>query len=204
MKRTLLFTLLLLLLLSTLPVAAMAEGVQLTTEAALQVEEAAPLSLPEQILQFARRYTGEICGLLAFFGSLLLTLCYRSGMLPLLASGLGAVRGAVEELKSGTEDRTAAQEAALAEFRAAAQPLLTQSADMLARMSELEAELAAAAEQRTDTASVLRMQSELFYRIFMGANLPQYQKDELGDCYAAMRRVLEKKDGEVGRDDGAA
>ena len=44
---------------------------------------------------------------------------------------------------------------------------------------------------RKDIKAVLSAQMDLFYQFFMAVNLPQYQKDQLGESYTRLKALTE-------------
>ena len=55
----------------------------------------------------------------------------------------------------------------------------------------LEKELEVSMADRKDIKAVLSAQMDLFYQFFMAVNLPQYQKDQLGESYTRLKALTE-------------
>ena len=58
-------------------------------------------------------------------------------------------------------------------------------------LKEMNNELTNAKQDRLRANTVLAAQMELFYQFFMAVNLPQYQKEQLGERYVQLMRLVE-------------
>ena len=95
-----------------------------------------------------------------------------------------------EKLSQNTDTAMNRFTAAVTPTLAAMEQIAARADAMAQHTEDLEKALSQADGSRARMETVLRAQSELFYRFFMSANLPQYQKDALGDAYEKMNRLL--------------
>lgn len=159
------------------------------------------LTFSDKAVRFFGDNCAELLSALTLVSSLAIALLFKKGLLPALSAALKGLAGGlsqgVDEMGKMGEKLSQDTGAAMQRFTAAVSPALNEMKSIAARadaMAErtkaLEAALAAADGSRARMETVLRAQSELFYRFFMSANLPQYQKDALGEAYEKMSRLL--------------
>lgn len=159
------------------------------------------LTFSDKAVRFFGDNCAELLSALTLVSSLAIALLFKKGLLPALSAALKGLAGGlsqgVDEMGKMGEKLSQDTGAAMQRFTAAVTPALNEMKSIAARadaMAErtkaLEAALAAADGSRARMETVLRAQSELFYRFFMSANLPQYQKDALGEAYEKMSRLL--------------
>ena len=155
----------------------------------------------DRIVRFFGDNCAEMLSALTLVSSLAIALLFKKGLLPALSSALKGLAGGlsqgVDEMGKMGEKLSQNTDTAMNRFTAAVTPTLAAMeqiaarADAMAQHTEdLEKALSQADGSRARMETVLRTQSELFYRFFMSANLPQYQKDALGDAYEKMNRLL--------------
>lgn len=159
------------------------------------------MTFSDKAVRFFGDNCAELLSALTLVSSLAIALSFKKGLLPALSAALKGLAGGlsqgVDEMGKMGEKLSQDTGAAMQRFTAAVTPALNEMkssaarADAMAeRTQALEAALAAADGSRARMETVLRAQSELFYRFFMSANLPQYQKDALGEAYERMSRLL--------------
>jgi hypothetical protein len=133
-----------------------------------------------------REYSGEILSAISALLSGIVILAYRKGILPLLTGGLSAVDSEVKKIERYSQsqsEHTAAIANELNEGLASANALLSSLSE---RISAAEATY-----KGTDAVfSVLAMQIESFYEIFMSSSLPVYEKERLAEKSAKMKETL--------------
>lgn len=133
-----------------------------------------------------REYSGEILSAVSALLSGIVILAYRKGILPLLTGGLSAVDSEVKKIEQYSQTQTEHTEAIskeLSEGLASANGLLTSLSERLCA--------AEATYKGTDAVfSVLAMQIEAFYEIFMSSSLPVYEKERLAEKIAKMKETL--------------
>lgn len=189
--------LLLSLTVSTLTVVSYAEG-----EQPIETEQAeTPKTVSETVVQWCTDNANNIFSCATLIGSLILAFAYKKGFLPSLSMGLSnisqKVGNGVDNLTAITNAMSQTNDETLKKIASAIAPALekaNQSADIAKNLSEraedLQKQLDNANTEREVTAQIMKMQSEMFYGFFMSVNLPQYQKDQLGQKYADMQKVI--------------
>ena len=120
----------------------------------------------------------NLSGLLSgatFLLALVLSLLLRKRVLPPLLETLTTLLGKSRDLSEALCTREAEGHERLA-------GLFTEAERILAEAS--------AAAERAEAALILREQTSLLYELLMSANLPQYQKDRIGEAHAAALAAL--------------
>ena len=191
-----LFLALTLSILLLLPMAVAASAEEPTAETpAVTTEAVAPEKTEEATLGGAvsdllREHSAPILSGATFLLTLAVSLLFKRRAVPALIESLTAILGKSREAVNAM---TEGQERERAELAA----ILGRAEAMLAEVHEV----AEAAEAAADTVResrdkeealrlVLREQSALLYELLMSANLPQYQKDKIGEAHAAAERAL--------------
>lgn len=189
--------------------AAVSDG-QSPTEAVVQEGGSAEkTTFSDLLVRFFGDNCAELLSGLTLVSSLCIALLFKKGLLPALASALKGVAGQVdrgmEEMNAVGQKLTGEAGQAMQRFTAAVSPTMEKMAlvadraeEMADRLTELEAALRQSDDSRTRAETVLRAQMDMFYRFFMSVNLPQYQKDALGETYARINALL---GGEVSHED---
>ena len=161
------------------------------------------------LVRFFGDNCAELLSGLTLVSSLCIALLFKKGLLPALASALKGVAGQVDrgmqEMNAVGQKLTGETGLAMQRFTAAVSPTMEKMAlvadraeEMADRLTELEAALRQSDDSRARAETVLRAQMDMFYRFFMSVNLPQYQKDALGETYAGINALL---GGEVPHED---
>jgi len=161
----------------------------------------------DRVVGFFGDNCAELLSALTLVSSLAIALLFKKGLLPALSSALKGLAGGlsqgVDEMGKMRQKMSQDTDAAMTRFTAAVTPTLTAMeklagyADAMAEHTDkLQQALSEADDSRSRTEAVLRAQSELFYRFFMAADLPRYQKDALGEAYEKMNRLLAEDGGE--------
>jgi hypothetical protein len=157
----------------------------------------------EAVTFFARvyeelaNYASEILCALTLAGSVTLAVAYKKGLIPLLEGSLVAIGNAITKIKESTKESADASTM----HSEKTQRLLTEASgaiDTLTRKIEglakaLDDELKAKSADRGDRerlTAVVNEQIAMLYDIFMSVELPQYQKDAVGERVAKMKEAL--------------
>ena len=207
MKRIFL-TITLLLLTSSLfllPTFAMAENETEEieqNEASLSQEADTPPTTSGLLLDFIEDKGDDICQYLSLVFSVVLAWLFKKGVLPSLSGSMGKLSNTLDggisalleqgkALSKNTEDK-------MHTFIETVTPTLEiigQVAENEKRTDQLllllEKELEVSMADRKDIKAVLSAQMDLFYQFFMAVNLPQYQKDQLGESYTRLKALTE-------------
>ena len=211
MKKFLLIFLLMLFAAFSLQISVYAEAEQPTsptyeeTTPTSPTEEETDATLSGAVLVFLEQNGDDICQYLSLGLSVVLAWLFKKGVLPSLSGSMGNISktldGGIAALKEQGESLAGYTKSSLKDFSEAIAPALenfsriTQNAtDTEEKLKALEAELEAAKKDRRRANAQLQAQMDLFYAFFMGTNLPQYQKDRLGECYARFSKTAEAED----------
>ena len=148
----------------------------------------------EELYAAASEFSGEIASALAFLGSLIVAVAYKRGLMPTVKSGIGAIGGAVSQLKDSTESYSKHQDELLAEFTdrlSRAEEILEKFGDAIEEIAEKTEDGKHAAEDRANMKALMSAQIDMLYDIFMTSSLPQYQKDAVNQRVKEMKEVTE-------------
>ena len=128
----------------------------------------------------------KIFSILAFIGTLVVGIGYKSGLLPLLRDALSKLKYAIDGVKADGELSKALTENKMNEI---CQVVSSNNCKLLAIEERLEGYESLQKERQTMQV-ILAGQIDMLYAIFMSSALPQYQKDEIGERIKAMREEL--------------
>ena len=195
-KRAALALFLTLLLALCLPLAVSAAEGEGGEEA--PVTTAAPERAPqEDVLPvgtvFYEFFTENLSGLLSgatFLLALVLSLLLRRRVLPPLLETLTSLLGKSRELGEALSARESEGSEKVAALFDEAERILGEARSAAERAEEAAAAIRQGETGREEAALILREQTALLYELLMSANLPQYQKDRIGEAHAAVRAAL--------------
>ena len=148
----------------------------------------------EELYAAVGEFSGEIASALAFIGSLIVAFAYKRGLMPTVKSGIGAIGGAVSQLKDSTESYSKHQDELLAEFTerlTRAEEVLEKFGNAIEEIAEKTEDGKHAAEDRANMKALMAAQIDMLYDIFMTSSLPQYQKDAVNKRIQEMKEVTE-------------
>lgn len=191
MKKIILFMFLFLFLSSLLLLPAAAnEAVSPSSEEALGFTETLSLFFTEN--------ADTLLGILTLLGSLLVAFFYKTGLMPLLRSGLSALGDLLGKSRELTESFTKEATERFARVEENVLPMvdaMRKGEEALAALEEkltaLEDALTKSEKERRLTAEVLRTETELFYEMLVSVNLPEGQKESMTESYYRLKRILE-------------
>ena len=149
----------------------------------------------EELYAAVDEFSGEIASALAFIGSLIVAFAYKRGLMPTVKSGIGAIGGAVSQLKDSTESYSKHQDELLAEFTerlTRAEEVLEKFGNAIEEIAEKTEDGKHAAEDRANMKALMAAQIDMLYDIFMTSSLPQYQKDAVNKRIQGMKEVTER------------
>ena len=157
--------------------------------------EDAPIS--EMMLDYVRGYTSEIFCSLTFLGSLITAFLYKKGLLPTLSEGINRIYSAAVKSGENASELQKKSDERLEKFLSTTLPLIEKAGalteyaeslrqDSLAMQDELQREKA----ERAALSEVLAGQTELLYGVFMSANIPEFQKEQLAEKYNRIQAVI--------------
>ena len=150
----------------------------------------------EELYAAASEFSGEIASALAFLGSLIVALAYKRGLMPAVKNGIGAIGGAVSQLKDSTESYSKHQDELLTEFSerlCRAEEVLERFGQGIDEIAEKTEDGKSAAEDRASMKALMSAQIDMLYDIFMTSSLPQYQKDAVNKRIGEMKEVTKSE-----------
>ena len=128
----------------------------------------------------------KILSALAFVGTLIVGVTYKSGLLPLLRDALTKLKGAIDGVKADGEQTRAETDATLSNISHSLDEI-REELDGIKWQYESYDQLV---KERNALRTVIEGQVNMLYAIFMTSALPQYQKDEIGEKISEMKEVL--------------
>ena len=143
-------------------------------------------NLFEEIYQELELNADKIFSVLAFIGTLIVGLGYKSGLLPLLRENMSRLKGTIDLVKADGEESKTKNEERFTELTAVMRSIAEEIKDMKGGY-ECYKEMN---RQRESLRLILEGQIDMLYAIFMTSALPQYQKDEIGEKINKMREEL--------------
>lgn len=145
------------------------------------------------LLESFKAYSGEIMSLLTLVASLILALCYKNGLMPIVKSTLSGLLSAVEKIKENVDagdERSKNFTSALSTRLESAEQLIDKLSEGVDRATRALDERQRDEDERRDMRVILTAQIDMLYDIFMTSALPQYQKDAVGERISEMKGLL--------------
>lgn len=140
----------------------------------------------EEIYTTIELNADKIFSILAFVGTLIVSVGYKSGLLPLLRDALSKLKGAIDGVKAEGEQSKAHTDERLGEISSAVESISEELREMRWQYESYDEIL----RERKSIRLILQGQIDMLYSIFMTSALPQYQKDEIGERIGQMREEL--------------
>lgn len=147
----------------------------------------------EEIYTLVMENSDKIFSILAFLGTLVVGIGYKSGLLPLLRDALSRLKGEMDDIKAdGDKNNRLVGE----RFDKTSQAIeriektLTENTKELSRIEWQFESYEELLRERNALKTILEGQMYLLYSIFMSSSLPQYQKDMIGERIEALREEL--------------
>ena len=191
MKKIITFIILFVLLLSLCIPSLASEMEDVASETGTQ-------SFTDTLADFITENADTLLGVLTLIGSFLIAFLYKTGLLPLVRSGLSALGdllGKSQEMTERFTKETGEQIDRIESYIAPMTTALERGEEVLraaeSKLSALEEALAKSEGDRRKTAEVLRTETELFYELLASVNLPEAQKESMTESYYRLKRVLE-------------
>ena len=147
----------------------------------------------EEIYNLGVENADKIFSVLAFLGTLIVGIGYKSGFLPLLRDALSKLKSAIDTAKEESDKNTVftaeKMQALTAEVESIGQSLEEQSREIARIQWQFEG-YDALIKERQALRLTLEGQMDMLYAIFMQSTLPKYQKDEIGERISKLREEL--------------
>ena len=155
-------------------------------------------TLASTLYGYFTKYLGEIFSAFSFLGAVILSIFYKKGLLPAVNNSIGKLgnhlKDGIDSAKKMAEDT----DNNLNKFIESIKPTVEKleglpavAEQMHAENKKLEEELKKATTDREILAKALESESKMFYELFMGSNLPQYQKDRVSREKAELDHLTE-------------
>ena len=173
------------------------EGAQ-NAEGIVNVEEGAQNTEVEpnlfgEIYALAEENADKIFSALAFIGTLVVSITYKSGLLPLLSDALAKFKGALEGMRSENERFESETDGKIVGINKSVESVLDSVKSTEERIAGIEKTLVAyeeSAKERESIKIILSSQIDMLYSIFMTSSLPHFEKEEIGNKILKMREEL--------------
>lgn len=171
---------------------------EITTEVAIN-EDAGENSEPtffESLFSAFEANASEVLSALAFVGSLIIMLCYKKGLLPIVNDGLKALKSGIKAVneKSESFNEHAIGLCDSIDARLERAEKLTEA--ILKSTESVEEQIDLIEKRSNDNEKlkiILTAQIDMLYEIFMSASLPQYLKESVGEKISEMKSELTKE-----------
>ena len=128
----------------------------------------------------------KIFSILAFVGTIIVGIGYKSGLIPLLNDALSKLKGSLDGVRESGEKMNANTSVKIAEMEDSLKALEKNLNHISTHLEGYEA----LTVERGAMRKILEGQIDMLYAIFMSSALPQYQKDEVGEKIQSMREEL--------------
>lgn len=151
----------------------------------------------ENLLSACESNASEIFSALAFIGSLIMMLCYKKGLLPIVNDGLKALKNGVKSIgeKSDTFTNQAVGLCESIDARLERAEKLSEAVLKSAESVEEDIlEIQKSGRENEKLKIILLTQIDMLYEIFMSAALPQYLKENVGEKIVEMKAALGKEE----------
>ena len=147
----------------------------------------------EQIYTLAMENSDKIFSILAFLGTLVVSIGYKSGLIPLLRDALSRLKGEMDVIKADGDKNNRLFGERLDKTGVAIERIekaLDENAKELSRIEWQFESYEELLRERQALKTILEGQMYLLYSIFMSSSLPQYQKDMIGERLEELREEL--------------
>ena len=147
----------------------------------------------EDIYNLLELNADKIFSILAFVGTIIVSVGYKSGLLPLLRDALSKLKNAIDGVKAEGELNKALTESKMAEISdkiAEIESTLEKGNKELSRIEWQFENYEELMDERESMRLILQGQIDMLYAIFMSSALPDYQKEEIGIRMKQMREEL--------------
>lgn len=135
----------------------------------------------------------KIFSILAFVGTIIVSVGYKSGLLPLLRDALSKLKASIDNVKAEGELNKALTESKMSEISKAIEDINSSIESSNGQLKKIEWQFDSCEQlmaERKCMRAILENQIDMLYAIFMSSALPQYQKDEIGTKIQEMREEL--------------
>ena len=142
------------------------------------------------IADFFRNESAGILSGATLLLTIFFSLGFRKKVIPSLLDALGTLIGKSREAVGAITEGHEAEHAELMALFDRADAMLAEARAATTAAEEAAAALTSDGKERGAMRSILAEQSDLLYELLMSANLPQYQKDRIGEQHARVKAAL--------------
>ena len=174
------------------------EAMSQESDASESTYETARESIFDEIYGAVMANADKILSAMAFCGTLIVGFAYKRGLLPLLGKAMNAISKSVDGIKEdgirsaqSTEERLTNIDASIKEIRESSAVTEASISDIEEHISRYDEAMAQDSAMKT----VMSAQTDMLYAVFMSSALSQYQKEEIGERIAEMRKELKLNEG---------
>lgn len=174
------------------------EAISQESDASESTYETARESIFDEIYGAVMANADKILSAMAFCGTLIVGFAYKRGLLPLLGKAMNAISKSVDGIKEDGIRSAQSTEERLTDIDASIKEIRESSAVTEASISDIEEHISRydeAMAQYSAMKTVMSAQTDMLYAVFMSSALPQYQKEEIGERIAEMRKELKLNEG---------
>lgn len=147
----------------------------------------------EDIYSVLELNADKIFSILAFIGTIVVSVGYKSGLLPLLRDALSKLKGSIDLVKEDGERNNQLTSDKINEISQSIDEInesLKKNSEELSRIEWQFEGYDDLCRERESMKTLIEGQIDMLYAIFMSSALPQYQKDEIGAKIGEMREEL--------------
>ena len=137
------------------------------------------------VFDFVMENRAAVLSALSFISALYVALSYKKALLP-------TIKDMILKIKKSTDEVGEKNERCEKELQAAYSTFVEKAEQYESRVRELQAALADISDSKCAQARIenaLLCELDMLYEVFMAASLPQYEKDRVGEKFAAIRRI---------------
>lgn len=147
----------------------------------------------DDIYRLIEANADKIFSILAFIGTLVVSIGYKSGLLPLLRDALSRLKSSIDKVKEEGENNNRNTNKRISDINSLVSEIkdtLVQNTEEISRVKWQFESYEEMCREREKMRTIMQNQIDMLYAIFMSSALPQYQKDEIGTKISKMREEL--------------
>ncbi len=156
-------------------------------------------NLFDEIYSVLEANADKIFSILAFLGTLVVGIAYKSSLIPLLRNALSRLKASIDKVQEDNDKNNLANSDKFTEISGSISKINEALAENSSQLGRIKWEFETYEQllrEREAMKTLLGGQIDLLYAIFMSSALPQYQKDEIGDKIQKMREELSEYENE--------
>lgn len=135
---------------------------------------------------FIMENRSAVLSALSFISALYLAFAYRRTLLPTVSDMLSKIKSGTEEIRKSGDKRDEELASAYTSFIEKAEAYEKNSDELKAALDRI----ADMKNAQVKIESALLSELDMLYEVFMAASLPQYEKDRVGEKFAAIKKAV--------------